>query len=296
MQTLPPPSLALSRPVAEVIRMRSSWRAYEPRPIAPKLRALLATFLKAHHEGVFGNRVRLALHEVEPPDFLQLRRSGTYGMIKGARHYLIGAVERAADNMEDFGFCFERAILKCTDLGLGTCWLGGTLNRSIFGQRIGTQPSEIVPAVSPVGYATRRRALVDRVIRMGAGSHKRRSWSKLFFQTTFGEPLSEAAAGRFRQPLELLRLAPSASNQQPWRVVRTDRGDYHFFLQRNAMYRSKLLRIPDVDLQRIDLGIAMCHFAISAQEAGLEGGWERCSPMVDGLPAHTRYVVSWTGT
>ena len=293
MHDIPPSDLTLSRPVAEIIRLRSSKRAYQDQPIEPKVRDLLDAFTEAHHEGVFGNRVRLSLQEMGPPSFKQLRESGTYGFIKGARYYLIGAVERADDNMEDFGFCFERALLRCTDLGLGTCWLGGTLNRSSFGQRMGTQPSEIVPAVSPVGYATHRRALRDVVIRLGAGSHKRHPWSKIFFHSTFDAPLSETAAGKFRQPLEMLRLAPSASNQQPWRVVQTAPGTYHLFLHRTAMYRAKLLRIPEVDLQRIDMGIAMCHFTLSVQEAGLEGSWVRSPPDDLPLPAHTHYVASW---
>jgi len=296
MHNLAPPDLALSRPVADVIRMRTSRRAYENRLLEPVVRARLEAFLQARHEGVFGNRIRIALHQVPPPDFLTLRQSGTYGVIKGARHYLIGAVERAANNMVDFGFCFERTILLCTDLGLGTCWLGGTLNRTVFGQQMGTQPSEIVPAVSPVGYASQRRTLRDLVIRFGARSHKRRPWPELFFQSSFASPLSKVSAGRHRQPLELLRLAPSASNQQPWRVVQSAAGDLHFFLHRTAMYRSKLLRSPEIDLQRVDLGIAMCHFSLAAQEEGLHGVWEYQTPDVGSLPPHTHYVVSWRGT
>ncbi len=295
MHAQPPPALELSRPIQDVIRSRSSYRSYQERAIVPDIQARLDVFLQARHEGVFNNTVRLALREMAPPDFLQLRQSGTYGFIKGAERYLIGAVERSPDNMLDFGFCFERAILFCTDLGLQTCWLGGTLSRSTFAQRMGTQPSEIVPAVSPVGYATPRRALRDVVIRLGAGSHKRRPWPELFFDAGFGHPLTPSAAGSYHQPLELLRLAPSASNQQPWRVVRTAPDQLHFYLYRTPLYRTKLLRNLEVDLQQIDLGIAMCHFAFAAKEAGLEGQWERHAPAAIQAPAHTEYVVSWRG-
>lgn len=293
MDTTPTTHLSLSRPVADVIRARSSWRAYEPRSIAPDLRARLDAFAQADHRGVFGNQVRIALRDMDPPDFLELRQSGTYGMIKGAMHFLIGAVGRAANNMVDFGFCFEQAILLCTDLGLQTCWIGGTLNRSIFGQHMETRPAEIVPAVSPVGHGTRRRALRDLLVRFGARSHKRRPWSALFFQSAFEHPLTRDASGAIAPSLEAVRLAPSASNQQPWRVVRARNGGLHFFLQRSAMYRSKLLRIPEIDLQCIDLGIALCHFHLTAREAGLPGGWEHLTPSVR-LPPHTQYIVSWT--
>lgn len=32
------------------------------------------------------------------------------------------------------------------------------------------------------------------------------------------------------------------------------------------------------DLQRIDMGIAMCHWALTAQEAGLHGEWAKVDP------------------
>ena len=37
----------------------------------------------------------------------------------------------------DFGYVFEWLILRATDLGLATCWLGGTFKRGAFGQAVG---------------------------------------------------------------------------------------------------------------------------------------------------------------
>jgi len=47
-----------------------------------------------------------------------------------------------------------------------------------------------------------------------------------------------------------------------------------------------------VDLQRIDMGIVMCHFALTARAAGLEGGWRALDPAPDG-PEGAAYVASW---
>ena len=70
-------------------------------------------------------------------------------------------------------------------------------------------------------------------------------------------------------------MAPSASNKQPWRVVRRG-ADWHFYLQRTKGYGKgsplfAVLRLAD--LQRVDLGIALCHFELTARESGLTGGW-----------------------
>jgi len=92
----------------------------------------------------------------------------------------------------------------------------------------------------------------------------------------------------------MVRIGPSASNKQPWRVVR-DANAWHFYLHRTPGYRRGFFQVllDLVDLQRIDLGIAMCHFESSAREAGLQGEWVVDEPPIvkpDGL---TEYSASW---
>ena len=53
----------------------------------------------------------------------------------------------------------------------------------------------------------------------------------------------------------------------------------------------KMLRVAD--MQRVDMGIAMCHFELAAGQFGLAGKWEINDP---GLPLpdeSSDYVVSW---
>ena len=96
------------------------------------------------------------------------------GIISGARTYLAGATGSSRYALEDFGYLFELLLLKATDLGLGSCWLGGSFTRSRFARAMDLQEGEIIPAVSPVGVPTKRRSVVDRVIRWGAGSKRRK--------------------------------------------------------------------------------------------------------------------------
>ena len=51
--------------------------------------------------------------------------------------------------------------------------------------------------------------------------------------------------------------------------------------------------IKAVDLQRLDLGIAMSHFELTARELGLVGRWEKTPPSFSRLPERTEYVQSW---
>jgi hypothetical protein len=48
-----------------------------------------------------------------------------------------------------------------------------------------------------------------------------------------------------------------------------------------------------VDLQRLDLGIAMSHFELTARELGLGGRWEKRPTSLSPLPERTEYVQSW---
>ena len=83
--------------------------------------------------------------------------------------------------MEDYGYGMEKNILFVTALGLGTCWLGGTLKRAGFARKIGLSADEFMPAITPVGYPADKRSLTDRAFRFMAKSDKRKPWEELFF-------------------------------------------------------------------------------------------------------------------
>jgi len=284
-------------PTPALVRQRTSWRSYEPRPLDPEPRATLEAFISEHDAGPFGSAMRFVMVAASSSDSEELRGLGTYGFIKNPAAFVVGAVDAAAPmGLVDYGFAMERAILRATDLGLGTCWLGGTFSKSRFAARVAKGAGELVPAVFCAGHRQTRRGAVDRAIRWGAGSAKRRPWEALFSLGRPDAPLPRDQAGPYAEPLELVRLAPSASNRQPWRVVRApDRHDYHFLLRRIAKYDRNLKMLGLADLPRVDLGIAMCHFELSAREAGLDGAWSKEPPSsLCDLPPGTAHVASWT--
>jgi hypothetical protein len=219
---------------------------------------------------------------------------GTYGFIRGATGFIAGAVGQGEKNLEDFGYQMEAIILFATDLGLGTCWLGGSFTQSSFAQKIGAGQDEIVPAVTATGYAV-DHSRYGRLVRSQVGADRRLSRDDLFFLGRFGTPLPAGACGLYVWPLEMVRLAPSASNKQPWRLVKDGKA-WHFYLQRTPKYgRGSLVFnvLKLADLQRVDMGIAMCHFEWTARELGLAGGWVVRNPGLETLDERTEYVVSW---
>jgi nitroreductase len=282
-----------SKPITEIIRTRFSCRSYAPKPIEPEQRARLQEILSALIVGPLGTAARFELAAATDRDWTALKGLGTYGFIRGASGYIIGAVGQGQKNMEDYGYLLERAVLAATDTGLGTCWLGGTFSKSNFVRKISLRPGELVPSVVAIGYVADRRRWFDSFVRRRAGSDHRLPWTELFFDRTFHAPLSSDAAGAYATALEMVRLAPSASNNQPWRIVQEGR-KWHFFVRRTKGYGDRNMALFHLaDLQRVDVGIAMCHFDLTREELGLAGKWVVSDPNIEKPDSLTEYVVSW---
>jgi nitroreductase len=287
--------MQFNQPVTELVRQRFSCRSYSQQPIAQDVRLTLGQEVASGDAGPFGSQPRLQLVTATEEDRKALRGLTTYGFIRGATGFLIGAVTPTSHNLEDFGYLVERIILHATDLNLGSCWLGGTFNKSRFAKKIELSDDESVPAVVSLGYIAAKPRRLDAMIRRGAGSDARLPWERLFFDAEFGVPLSPEEAGEYAVPLEMVRLGPSASNQQPWRIIRHD-GTWHLYLQRTPGYGegglSRFTRTT-ADMQRIDMGIAMSHFDLSADELGLDGKWKILEPAIPMPDSLIEYVASW---
>jgi hypothetical protein len=271
----------------DVIRRRASCRSFDGRPLDNNMKERLRAFFRQNTLGPFGNALRFELIDLTEAERAELKSLGTYGVIKGASLFIAGAVAKGPRAMEDFGYGMEKNILFATTLGLGTCWLGGTLNRAGFARKIGLAAEELMPAISPVAYPAGKRSLTDRAFRFMAKSDRRKPWADLFFDRIPGNPLSKENAGALEAALEAVRIGPSASNRQPWRII-CEGQSCHVFLARTPGY-DKLL--GEIRLQEVDMGIALCHFELASAELGIAGSWQQAKP---GLDAGTwEYVVSW---
>ena len=285
-----------SKPVAEIIQQRYSCRTYQDRPIEAGVQERLIRFLDEDPGGPFGARTRFILAAATETDRQSLNGLGTYGFIKGATGFIAGVVRAGLKNLEDYGYTMERIILYATDLGLGTCWLGGSFTKSSFAKLISIASHEIMPAVTATGYASEGSQLRD-AIRLRARGHWRMAWEELYFNDEFCRPISPDEAGEYALPLEMTRWAPSASNKQPWRIVKRENA-WHFYLRRTEGYGRGSLTFSMLqlaDLQRVDLGIAMCHFELTAREKGLGGTWAVADPGMEKPDDLTEYIASWVG-
>ncbi len=281
--------IAFAQPLAELVQKRHSCRSFDGRGLEATTLAALERF-PASLQLPFASRLRFGVIDREKVRLENLFSTGSYGMIKGVRFYLAALVARDAPRpWEDIGFALEAAVLLATSLGVGSCWIGGIFDRRNFAKALSVGEDEMLPAVVAVGRPALRPSLRDRLVRWSAKGDQRKDAGLLFFAESWGSPLALAAAGPWGGVLACVRLAPSASNKQPWRIIR-QAGGWHFFLDRDKAYSAMM---PLADLQRIDMGIAMCHFQLAAAEAGLEGEWRNAEPKMADTPANYEYIVSF---
>ena len=262
--------------IVETIQKRRSIRTYTGEPLSNEHIAQIKQYIN-QPEMPFGVRARIELISVNADE--KPVKLGTYGFIKGACDYIVLIYEETPFAETAAAYMFEQVILFCTDLDLGTCWLGGSFSRSDFKKQIQLKPNEKLRIISPVGYASDRKRFIEKYIVRADNNHaSRKPFEELFFDKNFDNPLTKAAAGIFLQPLEMVRLAPSANNKQEWRVL-VEGNALHFYKKPYPMFDD------------IDMGIALCHFELSCKELGIEGRYEILKDFPDN--DKIKYVISW---
>lgn len=276
-----------NKSITEIIKERISNRSYQgSKPLEEDLKMKLATYLK-NIEGPFSTKARYKLIDIKTSEDNNIKL-GTYGMIRGASSFIAAVTKPEEMSLEELGYELEKFILYATSLGLGTCWLGGTFKKGEFSKAMQLNSEEILPIVTPIGYPSIKKNMLASLVRTVVGSKNRKSWQELYFDGSFDKNLTEDQAGVYAPALEMVRLGPSASNKQPWRIVK-DKERFHFYLCHTKGYAKSL----GVDMQRIDMGIAMCHFDLTLKEARIEGDFQKCNPNIERTGDQTEYIISY---
>ena len=269
--------------VKETIKRRVSTRSYEEKSLTKKDKRKLIDF-NASLTNPFGVDVKVQyISKDKGAEDVQL---GTYGTIRGAKDFLAITVKDQPYAMEAVGYQFENLVLFATDMGLGTVWLAGTFNRKDFKNVIEISDADLFPCICPVGYPGQKRSFIEKITRASLGSKKRKEWDKLFFLEDFSKSLTKEDAGRYTDALDMLRLAPSATNAQPWAVVKE--GDkFHFFCNYKNSINNDIKKI-----KHLDLGIALSHFHQTAMSDGLNGKLEVADIDFD-VPENMHYIITY---
>ena len=252
----------------ELIRHRKSIRTYNGEGFPLKEQERIMSYA-AEIENPYGIPVEYRILNAD-------KHGLSSPVIVGADTYIAGKIKRLPHAEEAFGYSFEKLVLYADSLGIGTVWIGGTMNRDAFERAMDLKDDEVLPCVSPLGYKAEKQSLRETMMRKGVKADSRLRDEKLFFDGAFDKPLAAENAGNLQLALEMVRLAPSAVNGQPWRLVLC--GDrVHFYEKRGRGMASDTW-----DIQKIDMGIALCHFELGAIESGLHPVMEVADPGIPG--------------
>lgn len=160
----------------------------------------------------------------------------TKGMLSvKAPHYLVVSGQGKAGEFENAGFVFEQLALWLDAQELGCVWLGKTqdVNRNPDGKDI------VVIAFGETEGSPHREA----------SGFKRKAIGDI---TNAPEDVR----------MQAVRLAPSGLNLQPWYFEKA--GElFYVYEQKITPPQSLVYKLTD-----LDMGIALCHFALAGKRAG----------------------------
>ena len=260
----------------EIIQGRKSVRTYNGEQLSDEHRKLLEEYTGSI-TNPFGIPVEFVLMDAKEHGL-------SSPVLSGERLYVTGKVEKKPYAEVAFGYAFEKLVLYAWSLGVGTVWIGGTMKREVFERAAGLKAGEMMPCVSPLGYPADKRSLRETMMRKGVGADSRVSADKIFFNEKWGSPLTTSED--MSDILEMVRRAPSAVNKQPWRIILKD-GIYHFFEKKDKGYENDRAG----DMQKIDIGIALCHFTMGLEEKGKQYEISVKDPEID-IPKDAEYIAS----
>ena len=212
----------------ESIFKRKSTRKYQPESLSPDQLSSITAFAAE-------------MKPLHPQIRTKIELAGAVdvkGMVSAKTpHYLLLYSEKKEGYLQNAGFLLQQADLFLSSLGLGSCWLG--------------MAKTTAPAKDGLAY------VIMLAFGKAQGNPHRESLSEFSRR-----PLSEIAKSADER-LEAVRLAPSATNSQPWYFVCEG--------ERIFVYRKKLGVLKaamSATMNRIEMGIALCHLWLADKHRG----------------------------
>ena len=226
--------LNLNKGWGDAVLHRSSIRSYTAAPSDEQLRLLGEMCRKLSWQGI---TIRM------------FRGPGLRSVIKGTNVYAVITAKKDTP-MEIEGFMGEALVLEATSMGLGTCWLGAGFQMDVVSRNVNLQSDEVIHCVIALGQAN-----------LPAPAPKRRTLEAVCGKSA--DALKSLGVWQYNA-VEFARLAPSAINQQPWKIeADTNR---IAILERTVLIRK---------YAPLDRGICMLHAAVGAAQAGRKPVWKK---------------------
>lgn len=219
--------------LTEAIKARHSVRRFKDDPIPEEVLTVLADKVLAINQEA-GLHVQLVTDE--PKSFSGLM---AYGSFSGVKNYFVMAGKRGDDLDEKIGYYGEQLVLLAQTLGLNTCWAG--LSYSKIPGTYELEDGEKIGCYIALGYGQNQ-----------GKEHKVKPVKDI-------SNVSDLTPNWFKNGVEAAQLAPTAVNQQKFRLE-------YLGLQDGSHLPIVLAKplFSMVGYSKMDLGIVKYHFEIGA--------------------------------
>lgn len=216
------------------VENRVSRRKFEKEPIADGEKGKIISLIHQLNEA---SGLTMTFVEDGSGAFQKLRKS--YGLFTNVRSLILMKGKKDdKDLKEKIGYYGEDLVLAITDLGLGTCWVGGTFDKD----ELTIDNGEELVCVVVLGKVA-APSLTEKMVR----SATHRKIKSIDERIISDQPLPQWV----QNGMEAVLLAPSAKNTQK-----------STFKYENNILSAQI--IDDYPMDLIDLGIAKKHFEIGA--------------------------------
>lgn len=213
----------------DMIFQRRSVRSYRADEVDEATLAQLRSFIATLTPLFPDARVEVRIIRTEQAHFLQKWKTP---------RALVFFAEEKEGALENVGFMYQQIDLYLQSLGLGACWVGlGWLND---GEPVpaGMKVAVMMPFGHPDGVPLRTRA----------ADFKRKALAEI--------------ADIPDERLEVVRIAPSATNSQPWYFTH-DGDTLHVWREELGIIKQRTLGRMNV----VDIGIALAHLYVANRES-----------------------------
>ena len=213
----------------EAISARHSVREYLDTPLSPDVISQLeAAIAQVNKEG----NLHFQLNINEPKAFSSILIR--YGVFTNVKNYIAIIAKKNPQAEISAGYYGQSLVLLAQQLGLNTCWVGGTYSKRKAIAKLGL--GEKLHTVITLGYGENQ------------GKKRKTKPIEKLSLVKGAEPLW------FKPAMEAVQLAPTAMNQQKF-----------FFTYENGLVTPEIYK---GFYTNIDFGIAKLHFEIGASAAG----------------------------
>ena len=185
--------------IKEAIKQRHSVRQYKVLPLEDAAKKKLAALVKECNEQS-GLNIQLVCDDTECFNTFLAH----YGKFKNANNYFAMVGKKSMGNLDELvGYYGQKLVLEAQLLGLNTCWVAGTFGRKKC--KVNIAADEKLLCVISLGYGENQGAV-----------HKSKPVEKLCDVEESQRP------DWFKEGLEAALLAPTALNQQKFKISLKD--------------------------------------------------------------------------